>query len=140
MVEYIECYPEYKKFEGFLKTLIRILNLSFVPWTVLKGYAKFFLVVLEVYALTSTVSTLITFAYFEENLMAFLLRVMMVIGITQLLIKTVSIIMKPNEMENLFLFIEEAHQFHEVNLITDSPKIYLKHLKRNLDIIKIILR
>uniref|UniRef100_A0A3F2ZEM1 Odorant receptor n=1 Tax=Phlebotomus papatasi TaxID=29031 RepID=A0A3F2ZEM1_PHLPP len=138
MVQYVECYPEYQKLEGFLKCILRILKLSFKPWTLLRGYEKFILVL--IYNIYSLISAVFTLVYFEQNIMAILLRIMVIAGFMEVLIKSLVIIMQTNKLKILFLFIEEIHQIHEFDLITDSAKFYMKHLKRSLGLIKIILR
>uniref|UniRef100_A0A240SYT9 Odorant receptor n=1 Tax=Phlebotomus papatasi TaxID=29031 RepID=A0A240SYT9_PHLPP len=137
MVKYIECYPEYQKFEEFLKSLIRILNLSCIPSKILRGYEKFFFLIFEIYFLVCLVFALV---YYKKNIMEFLIKIMMIAGVLQILTKILSILMQPNKFKILFLFIQEAHQVHEVEFLTDSSKIYLNHLKKALQTIKIILR
>lgn len=137
MVQYIECYLEYQKFKKFIKRLMFILNLSFIPWKVVRGYEKFILVIFEIYCLISSIYTLV---YFEQNLMVFLLRVTIAAGYLQLLTKTLSILTQPNQLKILFLFIEEAHQVCEFDLIVNSEKVHTKYLKKSLGEIKIILK
>uniref|UniRef100_A0A3F2ZEQ6 Odorant receptor n=1 Tax=Phlebotomus papatasi TaxID=29031 RepID=A0A3F2ZEQ6_PHLPP len=137
IVEYIECYPEYQKFEEFLKCLIRFLNLSCIPWKIVRGYGKYIFPISQIYSLISSVFALV---YFEKDLMGILISVTLSTGFFQVFIKTLSIITQSNRLEILFRFIQEMHQVHENDLIPDSARIHLKHLKKSLNINKIILR
>uniref|UniRef100_A0A3F2ZEN4 Uncharacterized protein n=1 Tax=Phlebotomus papatasi TaxID=29031 RepID=A0A3F2ZEN4_PHLPP len=133
MVRYIECYPEYQKFEKFIKLLLRIINLSIIPKNYLRGYEKFIIPIFEIYALTSGVFTML---FYEQDLMIFIVRVLCTVGLLYLLIKSLSVLANTDQLNVLFLFIQEAHQVYQVDYVTDSAKIYLK---RSLGIIKIII-
>uniref|UniRef100_A0A3F2ZEL2 Odorant receptor n=1 Tax=Phlebotomus papatasi TaxID=29031 RepID=A0A3F2ZEL2_PHLPP len=132
MVQYIECYPEYQKFEEFIKLLLQILQLSFIPRNALKGYEKFIFPLLELYCFTSSVFTIL---YYEQDLMIFIIRVLPTVGFLQLLTKSLSVLANTKQLNVLFLFIREAYQAHQVDYVTDSARI---HLKRSLGIIKLI--
>uniref|UniRef100_A0A3F2ZEA2 Odorant receptor n=1 Tax=Phlebotomus papatasi TaxID=29031 RepID=A0A3F2ZEA2_PHLPP len=137
MVKYIECYPEYQKFEEFIKCLIRILKLSCIPWKVLHGKGKYIFPIFELYCLISSVLSLV---YFKKNLMVLLMRVIISFGYFQIITKSLSVLVQANKFKILFEFIQELHEVHETDSIVDFAKIHLLHLKKSLDITKIILR
>uniref|UniRef100_A0A3F2ZEP8 Odorant receptor n=1 Tax=Phlebotomus papatasi TaxID=29031 RepID=A0A3F2ZEP8_PHLPP len=134
MVDYIECYTEYLEFEKTIRFLIKILNLSILRLKFLHGYEKYILPVLQTYSLISTV---FTFVYYDRDVMLFGLNTMTIVAILQLLSKTFSTVINSNELNELFLFIQEVHQAHEIDFITNSVRIHFTWILR---ITKIVLR
>lgn len=134
MVECIECYPEYLKHEKFVRILLKILTLSFIPGKYLKGFRKITIPVFAIYCLTSVGFTTI---YFKRDLMKYVCSAMIFMAYVQLLTKSLSVLFHSNELETLLQFIQKVHEVHEVDLVTISAR---RHLKRIIGIIKIILR
>uniref|UniRef100_A0A3F2ZEN9 Odorant receptor n=1 Tax=Phlebotomus papatasi TaxID=29031 RepID=A0A3F2ZEN9_PHLPP len=132
MLKYIACYSDYQKFEEFLQFLLRILNFSFIPKNLLKGYQKLIFPIFELYALTSAVFTIM---YYEKDLIILIVKIMQIMGLLQLLTKSLSVLVNTEQLNILFQFIQEAYKIHQVHYVTESAKI---HLKRSLSIIKII--
>uniref|UniRef100_A0A3F2ZEH2 Odorant receptor n=1 Tax=Phlebotomus papatasi TaxID=29031 RepID=A0A3F2ZEH2_PHLPP len=134
MVKYIECYPEYLELEEFLKRLMRILNLSFIPGKTLKSYRKYIPTTFLFYVFISAIFTIL---YHEQDLTIFLLRIIPVVGFSQLIAKSLSLHADSEELKTLFLYFQEAHRVHKFQLITDTSRI---HLKKSLSTIKTIIR
>uniref|UniRef100_A0A3F2ZEC5 Odorant receptor n=1 Tax=Phlebotomus papatasi TaxID=29031 RepID=A0A3F2ZEC5_PHLPP len=134
MVDYIECYPEYLKFERTIKIFIGILNFSFLRLNFLNGYEKYILSILQIYSLISSVYT---FLYYERNIMLIGLNSMMIVAAIQIIAKTSTIATKSNQLNDLFLFIQEVHEVREIDYLTNSSRI---HLTKVLRITKLVLR
>lgn len=134
MVEFIECYSEYLKFEEALRFAIRILNLSFIRFNVLCGFEKYILLTFQLYCLSSAVFTMI---FYERNIMKCLLSVISALGCCQILTKTFSIVTHPEELDFIFKYFQGVHQVHKLDSITNSARV---HLKRILFIAKLILK
>lgn len=134
MVEYIECYPEYQKFEEFLRCLIRLLNFSCISRNTIKRYAKF---ISTIFLLYGFLTAAVTVLYYEQDLTLLLLRIIPTVGYWQLIAKSLSLHGDSKELEILFQCFQQFHRVHQVSLITDTSRI---HLKKSLKTIKIILR
>lgn len=134
MVDYIECYPEYLELEDFIKFLISILNLSYFRLDGLRGYEKYIMVILKIYAL---ISIIFTFLCYDRDVVLFGLSAINIVGTLQVLSKTFSIVTKSNALNGVFLFIREVHQITEIDSSTNLARI---HLRKILRIIKPVLK
>lgn len=134
MVDYIECYPEYFDFEKSVRFFLSILNFSFISQKFLCRCESLILPIIEIYF---AISSIFAMMYFELNLMKFLLWVITIVGCCQLLIKTLCSTTHPEQFNIIFLFIQQIHQVHRLDLINNFTRI---HLKKTLNIIKKILK
>uniref|UniRef100_A0A3F2ZEB7 Odorant receptor n=1 Tax=Phlebotomus papatasi TaxID=29031 RepID=A0A3F2ZEB7_PHLPP len=136
MTDYIESYAEYLRFEKFVRRVVGILSPSFLPRKLFGGREKFSVLIFEIYFFISTVFTMI---YLARKLTTFVLSVMIVAGTIQLITKTILVLSNTNELNILFLFIQQMYKINEIEMINISTSYHLKRILRITKLLLIIL-
>uniref|UniRef100_A0A3F2ZEN2 Odorant receptor n=1 Tax=Phlebotomus papatasi TaxID=29031 RepID=A0A3F2ZEN2_PHLPP len=134
MVDYVECYPEYLELEDQMRYLITILKFSFLKINFLHGFEEYILPILQIYALISTVFSMVIY---DRNVTLFGINSLTICAILQLLSKMYSTVFKTNDINELFLFIQQVHQVHKIEFKTH---FIATDLEKILRIIKLVLR
>lgn len=121
--KHIDCYFEYLTLEKFLRNILKILKFSFLPRRIFdKNGGKYIFHIYHIYFVISL--TLSSFC-FKKDIAEWCIVTSQIISILQILTKFFAILNHEEELNQLFQWIQQLHEMHQIDSIAESVRNHL---------------